>query len=159
MNLRKFLDVNWKTVKLFLSIGDYYIPGAIFYRITEMDFDDYVPKTYISKPLLLHKNYDTFKKHTTRFNLNKVLKRYFGNAAFVEHMVSKKYILKYWKECNNKNIFEEYLRNETSVCFLTKSENRILPRIKGKDNFENALITYKKCKIEIKHFNFDFEKK
>jgi hypothetical protein len=49
MTLRQFLDLNWKAVKYYLSMGNVYIPGAIFYRLTEMDFEDFIPKTFIVK--------------------------------------------------------------------------------------------------------------
>ena len=45
---------------MYLDMGDKHIPGAIFYKLTEMDIEDFVPKTYISKKLIKHKNFGEF---------------------------------------------------------------------------------------------------
>jgi hypothetical protein len=147
MKLREFLDKNWEAVKFHLSHNDKYIPGAIFYEITEFDFDDFIPITYISKELLKNKNIDVFRKLTTRNGLNKSFKKIFGKNVHLEHIVPKKYILEHWEICKDIDTFEEILRKEASICFLYKKENARLPSYLGRDTLQKALEVYKRCNM------------
>ena len=158
MKLKDFLEANWKAAKLCFSIGDNHIPGAIYYRMTEMNIDDFVPLTYISKTLQTHENFKAFTKVETRHNINKTMKKFFGNDTFVEHIVPKKFVLQYWNECTSIAAFEKYLRAPSSICFLTREENALLPTYKGRETIECALKKYKECKIDIKPFRFTNEK-
>lgn len=146
-SLKQFIENTWDTIKLSASIGDNYITGAIYYRLTEMDFEDFIIKTYISKSLITHRNYNDFKSNKTRFDINKKVKKHFGHGnAFIEHIVPKKYIRENWYKCikdNDKNAFIEYLRNEASICILTKKEDKLIPRYKGRENLEKALKVYR----------------
>jgi hypothetical protein len=157
MKLREFLDKNWEAVKFHFSHNDNYIPGAIFYEITEFDFDDFIPITYISKELIKDKNIYEFRKLTTRNRLNVNFKRIFGKNVHLEHMVPKKYILEQWEKCEDIDIFENFLRKETSICFLYKYENARLPPYLGRDTLEKAFEIYKKCNIDIEEFSFNKE--
>jgi hypothetical protein len=158
MVLRNYLEKNWEAVKMYFSINDNYIPGAIFYRMTEMDFDDFIVKTYISKKIMGHKDYNSFKHKENRYNLNKKVKKYFGKDSFIEHIVPKKFILEYWKKCNDIVLFEKFIRDEASICILTKKEDGLLPKYNGRESFEKAMNVYKKCGLEIAAFNFIYEK-
>ena len=158
MTLRKYLEKSWETVKMCFSINDNYIPGAIYYRMTEMDFDDFIVKTFISKEIMAHKDYNSFKHKENRYNLNIKVKKYFGKDSFLEHIVPKKFILEYWEKCNDIVLFEKFIRDEASICILTKEENKLLPQSKGRENFEKAMNVYKKCGLEIEAFNFIYEK-
>ena len=161
MKLRVYLEANWEAVRLLLSIGDTYIPGAIYYRLTEMDFDDFVVKTFISKKLTAHENFKQFKEKVNRKDIKKMAKRMFKVAndyAFIEHTVSKTFVLENWKtNIDDIDAFEKYLREEASICIMLKSEDKLLPPTKGKENLEKALALYKKCGIGVKEFRFAYE--
>ena len=73
-------------------------------------------------------------------------------------MVPKKFILEEWKDCKDKDAFEKYLREQTSICILTKAEDANIPKTKGRENFKDALKVYKDSKVETDVFCFDFEK-
>ena len=146
-------------------MGDNHIPGRIYYRLTEMDFDGFSPKTYISEAVKKGKNHKSIKKILSRHNLNWQLKNMFKNEddyAFLEHIVPSKYILENWKKnINNKDAFEKYLRDEAAICILMKSEEKnnpsgkSLPRTKGRETLEKSLAIYADHEIIIEEFKFD----
>ena len=163
ITLKDFLIKNRDAVDFYFSIKDNYIPGRIYYRLTEMDFKGFVPKTFISEKVLHNKNFKSIKKIETRYNLNAQLKKIFKNEpdyAFLEHIVPSKYILENWKKyIKDIDAFEDYLRNEASICILMKSEEQNefngekFPRTKGRETFEKSKAVYKNHGIIIKEFS------
>jgi len=89
--------------------------------------------------------------------LNRNFKKIFGDNVHLEHIVPKKYFLDYWKTCDDIDIFEKLLRDESSICFLYKNENSRLPSYIGRDSLAKAFEIYKRNDIDIEPFAFNKE--
>jgi hypothetical protein len=158
MKLIDFLKLHWKPMKQDQADGFTYGLGVRVYLISEYNFSDFIPLEYISGVLKKRPELKQFKAITNRFALNNQAKKIFNRDFKFEHIVPKKFIIRYFCGSKTPEEFEKIIRENLSHAFISVEEERRLPRIAGRDTLKKALRVYKDQNIHLTPFHFDHER-
>jgi len=162
MKLLEYLKIHFNSMKQDQADGRDYELGVRIYLIGEHDFDDFVPEEYVSDTIKNHENFSLFKHIEKRSLIKKTAYKLFSKNFRIEHFIPKKFIIKKFKEkeCDSPEKLEEIIRKNLILAYITRDEDKRLPRYKGRETKELSFKVYKEiAHINIEKFSFDKDKK
>jgi len=158
ISLTQTINIMFPAMKYALENGLKQSARFFIYDLANPIFLDFVPKFFVSENIQSSSKYhemlklsEYWKKDVYGVFLNDSIK------VHEEHMTPNAQLQKKLLEYSNPKDFEEFLRNNYAIAFITKEENQRLDKggFKSKRfNLNDAFIAYEKMGISIKEFYF-----